>query len=420
MLKRAEWRESLSIALYTMRSQKMRTFLTMLGVVIGVASVISVAAIIDGLNFYIKGKVQEIGSKTFFLTRFPAFTADFDRLPEHIRTRKQFKPEDSDAIRALCPSVDKTSPILTRFTILGGSNEVRYMNNRVEEPILRGALPELLDVLPVYQVREGRIHTSDEERRAEQVCLLGDPIAKNLFGPVDPLGKEIRLNGLPFRVIGIFEPHQGLFGGPGVDDFVIIPYRTFEKLYPEIEEVIIAVTARDAESMLRAEDEVVELMRRRRNVPSNAANDFELTSPDVLTDLWDDLTSAIVILTLIIASIGLIVGGIGVMNIMLINVTERTQEIGIRKAVGARRKDIGAQFLLESVAMTSVGGVIGVLVGVAFSFSVTAVFPDLLTSISAFWTVLGLLMASAVGLFFGIYPAVKAANLEPVRCLRYE
>jgi putative ABC transport system permease protein len=211
-----------------------------------------------------------------------------------------------------------------------------------------------------------------------------------------------------------------LFGGPGVDDFVIIPYRTFEKLYPEIEEVIIAVTARDAESMLRAEDEVIDLMRRRRNVPAHAENDFELTSPDVLTDLWDDLTSAIVILTLIIASIGLVVGGIGVMNIMLISVTERTQEIGIRKAVGARRKDIGAQFLVESVTMTSVGGLIGVLAGVSFSLAVTAVFPDLKTSVSAFWTFAGLVMAAAVGLFFGIYPAVKAANLEPVRCLRYE
>jgi putative ABC transport system permease protein len=230
----------------------------------------------------------------------------------------------------------------------------------------------------------------------------------------------VRVNGLPFKVIGVFEPHQGLFGGPGVDDFVIIPYKTFAKMYPEIEEVIIAASTSDAALLPRAQEEVAEVLRRRRNVPAEKHNDFEITSPDMLTELWTNLTSAIVMLTLIIASIGLLVGGIGVMNIMLVSVTERTSEIGVRKAVGARKKDIGAQFILESVAITSVGGLLGVASGIAFSVSVAAVFPNLPAHVSIVWTLVGLFLSVAVGLFFGIYPAVKAAGLDPVRCLRYE
>ncbi len=230
----------------------------------------------------------------------------------------------------------------------------------------------------------------------------------------------MRINGIPFEVIGVLEPNQGLFGGPGADQFVLIPYRTFHKMYPEIEEVVIAVSASDPTLMSTAQDQAVEVLRRRRHVPAAKPNDFEITSPDLITDLWKNLTSAIVALTLIIASIGLFVGGIGVMNIMLISVTERTKEIGVRKAVGARGRDILAQFLLEAVVLTSVGGVIGITTGVILSTGVAYLIPSLPARVSFFWTVMGLLMSLSVGLFFGIYPAIKASNLDPVRCLRYE
>ncbi len=417
---RAELKEAWDVALATINSQKTRSFLTTLGVVIGVGSVIIVAAIIDGLNTHISEKINELGSQTFFVTRFPAFTMDFDRMPEEIRLRKHFSAEDAQALRDNAPLVHRATPILTRFGLLGGSNEVRYANNVVEEPILRGAEPELTEVLPVYTIHEGRMHSHDEERRGAAVCILGAPIADELFGRLDPLGREVRLNGRAFEVIGVFEPHQGLFGGPGVDQFVIIPYRTFQRMYPEIEEIVLAVTVRDQTQLERAKEEVSEVLRRRRHVPPHKPNDFEVTSADLLTELWDELTGAVVLLTLIVASIGLIVGGIGVMNIMLVSVTERTAEIGVRKAVGARRTDIRAQFLLEAVALTVAGGLVGITAGVAVSVGIAHFFPDLPARVSWFWTAMGLVISVSVGLFFGIYPAVKASNLDPVRCLRYE
>jgi putative ABC transport system permease protein len=415
---RAEWRESLDIALATISSQKLRSFLTMLGVVIGVASVISVAAIIDGLNGHVARKVQELGTSTFFVTRFRAF--QLPPFPEAIRLRKKLVVDDAVAIREQCPTVRKVCPILTRGFGIGGDNEIRFQSNLVANPILRGGEPDLTQVLPVYVVRSGRFLTEAENLHAAAVCVLGNAIADSLFGPLDPIGKEVRINGLPFLVIGVFEPHQGLFGGPGVDQFIIIPYRTFAKLYPEIEEIVIGASAVDPRQLERAKEEVIEVLRRRRHVPANKPNDFEITSADFLTDLWQKLTSAIVLLTLIVASIGLLVGGIGVMNIMLVSVTERTSEIGVRKAVGARREDIRSQFLLEAVALTGSGGIAGILIGITLSLGVAAVFPALPARVSIFWTFAGFLISLAVGLFFGIYPAVKAANLDPVTCLRHE
>ena len=417
---RGEWEESLSLALANITGQKLRSFLTLLGIVIGVASVISVAAIINGLNRHVTDKIRQIGSHSFFITRFKAFTFDFERLPEEIRRRRHFTPEDAVAIRQQCPHVDKATPILTRAIFLGGDNELRFANNHVEGPILRGGEPELADVLPVYAVKDGRFLTSEENLHAERVCILGNAIAGSLFGAVDPLGREVRINGLPFLVIGVFEPNQGLFGGPGVDQFVIIPYRTFAKLYPEIEELVLGVSVSDAALLSRAEDEVTEVLRRRRHVPAEKPNDFEVTSPDLITDLWKQLTGAIVALTFIVASIGLLVGGIGVMNIMLVNVTERTSEIGVRKAVGARRRDVLAQFLLEAVTLTSLGGLIGIAVGLVVSLGVAALFPSLPARVSLLWIVVSAAISIAVGLFFGLYPAMKASKLQPVLCLRHE
>jgi putative ABC transport system permease protein len=415
---RAELTEGLWIALDGIRSRKTRSFLTVLGVVIGVTSVIAVAAIIEGLNRNIMQRVQALGSKTFFVTRIPL--ARFGRMPEHLRIRKYFSFDDARVIRESCPTVEFASAFATRALFFGDPNDVRYGNERVDNTILRGVDQNYAQAIPVFEVLQGRFISAYDMDHTRFVAVIGQGIANTLFPNSDPIGRTVRVNGLPFEIIGVFEKDSGMFGGPGVDMFVCIPYSTFHKLYPEIREHFIAVSVRDPRELSQAEDEVVTAVRRQRRVPHDKENDFEVTLPDFLSNLWNQLTGALVVLTGVISSIALLVGGIGVMNIMLVSVTERTAEIGIRKAVGARRSDIRAQFLIEAVTLTSAGGVIGILIGVGIGWAVRTFIPALPTYVSPFWVMMGVLMAAGVGLFFGYYPARRAANLDPIICLRYE
>jgi putative ABC transport system permease protein len=415
---RDEFKENFLAAMHTLQARKGRSALTVLGIVIGVASVISVAAIIHGLNRHVGDRVQSLGSRVFFISRFPF--GRFGRVPEHIRLRKHFKYEDAQFIQERCRSCEYVTAFGTRALFFGASNEIRAGRERVEEPILRGADPEYADAIPLFSVRDGRFVSHYDLEHSRYVCVLGDAVAGSLFPNVDPVGREVTLNGLRFEVIGVFEKDPGLFGTPGVDRFVIIPYSTFHKLYPEMKEHFIAVSVRDPMLLPRALDEVTEIVRRLRRVPPHADSDFEVATPDFLSDLWSQLTGALVLLTAVISSIGLLVGGIGVMNIMLISVTERTQEIGVRKAVGARRQDIRAQFLIEAVTLTCFGGVLGIMLGALASAAVHLLFPSLPTQVSLLWVTLGFLISASVGLFFGFYPANRAANLDPIVCLRYE
>jgi putative ABC transport system permease protein len=230
----------------------------------------------------------------------------------------------------------------------------------------------------------------------------------------------VRINGGAYEVIGVFEHDQGLFLGPGVDIFAIIPLSNFKKQYPEAKELVMLFTIPKNVNIELAQGEVIQAMRRLRRVPADKDNDFELSSPDFLSNLWNQLTGALVILTTVISSIGLLVGGIGVMNIMLISVTERTQEIGVRKAIGARQADIRLQFLLEAVVLTLVGGTIGILIGSGISTLVRALAPSIPATLSYLWVSIGFGISVGVGLFFGYYPANVAANLDPIDCLRYE
>jgi len=418
-MRRAEFEENMRAAVGTIRRNKLRSGLTMLGIVIGVTSVILVAGIVHGLNSYIGDKVKEIGAKVFFVARFPLFGPP-DNWTEEIRQRKYLTFEDAVALREQCPTVDIATPMLTRAIFFGHANEVRFRNNVVENPFIRGAEPELGVVIPAFGVKEGRMFTHAEDEHSERVALLGLAIAESLFGREDPVGKTVRVNGIEFRVVGVMERHQGMFGGPGIDQFIVIPYQTFAKLWPEIEDVIIAVAVRDPQELNRAQEQVTNVLRRRRGVRAEANNDFETAAPDFLSELWDELTGAIVILTFVIASIALVVGGIGVMNIMLVSVTERTQEIGLRKAVGARPRDIRRQFLTEAVMITSLGGVLGILVGIVGSRIIRGLFENLPASVSLGWIAIGFAISVGVGLFFGIYPANRAATMDPILCLRYE
>ncbi len=415
---RDELKENFLVAMDTLRVRKRRSALTVLGIVIGVTSVIAVAAIIQGLNRHVGDRVQSFGSRVLFLSRMPF--GRFGRLPEKIRLRKHFRYKDARYIRERCRSCEYVTAFGTRALFFGGSNEIRAGREQVKDPILRGADPEYAEVLPLFGVRDGRFISPYDLAHSRYVCVLGAAVATSLFPNVDPVGREVVLNGLRFEVIGVMEKDAGLFGQSGVNRFVIIPYSTFHKLYPESREHFLAVSTLDPSLLSQTKDEVTHIVRRLRRVPLSAENDFEIATPDFLTDLWEQLTGALVLLTAVISSIGLLVGGIGVMNIMLISVTERTQEIGIRKAVGARRQDIRAQFLIEAITLTSFGGVLGIVLGIAVSWTVHLVFPLLPTEVSLLWVTLGFLISVSVGLFFGFYPANRAANLDPITCLRYE
>ncbi|HVW83202.1 MAG TPA: ABC transporter permease [Bryobacteraceae bacterium] len=418
-MKRTELSENLAVAMDTLRSRKVRSGLTILGIVIGVTSVIAVASIIDGLNGLIKERVQRLGSNTLFVTRIPPNQGP-GRLPQKIRMRKYLQDDDAQFIEETSPAVAYATVFANRINFNEQTDEIRYGDAHVERFFLRGTQPEYAKALPLFAIAEGRFISSYDEEHARNVIVIGRSIADSLFPNLDPIGKIVRLDGRWYEVVGLFEPDQGLFSSFGVDQFACIPMSNFRKNFPEIRERFIAVAGKDEFSLDTVKGQVEEAMRRKRHVPHNAENDFEISDPDFLSALWGQLTGALVLLTGIISSIGLLVGGIGVMNIMLISVTERTSEIGLRKAVGARKADIRAQFLLEAVTLSGIGGVIGILAGALIALIVRTALPAIPAVVSPLWVGLGVAISVGVGLFFGYYPANRAANLDPIVCLRYE
>ena len=415
----AQARENFFAAMETLRSSKVRSALTVLGIVIGVSSVISMAAIIQGLNKFVQDRVESLGSRTYFLTRFPPGT-DPAHMPERIRMRKYLEYDYGDYIREAAPDVQIVTTFGTRGFFFGDSNLITSGDHSVEKVIVRGTEPQYTEAIPLFTVDRGRFISNFDEEHARPVVVLGASISESLFPNSDAVGKEVRINGAVYEVIGVFEHDQGLFLGPGVDIFAVIPLSNFKKQYPEAKELILAFTVPEGVNLESAQGEVIQAMRRLRRIPADKENDFELSSPDFLSNLWNQLTGALVILTTVISSIGLLVGGIGVMNIMLISVTERTQEIGVRKAIGARRADVRLQFLLEAVVLTLVGGTLGILIGAGISTLVRTLVPSVPATLSYLWVTIGFVISVGVGLFFGYYPANLAANLDPIDCLRYE
>jgi len=399
---RAEVKENLLVALDTLRSRKVRSGLTILGIVIGVTSVISVAAIIDGLNGYIEGRIRNLGSQALFVLRIPPGYTGLSRLPANI------------------PSLAYATAFAQRINLGEVVDQITFGAQHVERMIVRGVEPDYANAVPLFAVGEGRFVSQFDLDHSRDVIVIGQAIADALFPHVDAIGKMVRLNGRLYQVVGVFVKDPGLFGGFGVDQFAVIPLTNFHKNYPEIREVFLIASVRPDADVSRARDDIIEAMRRRRRVPHNGENDFDVADANFFLDLWNQLTGAMVLLTGVISSIGLLVGGIGVMNIMLISVTERTQEIGIRKAIGARKADIRVQFLLEAVTLSGIGGALGILCGALIAFIIRALVPSIPATLSVLWITLGVMISVGVGLFFGFYPANRAANLDPIVCLRYE
>src|SRR5262249_52232075 len=410
--------ENTLMALDALRQNKMRSMLTVLGVVIGVTTLILVASILVGLDRDIRAFLNDFGEDTLWIFKInPSFGTG--ALTAEERARKSLTFEDAMAIREQCPAVklvtvDVFPRVLNRAPIISSA---RYKGKEVSGVQYSGSLPESEHVYN-FRVAKGRFFNEAETLHRADVAVIGWDLASTLFGEAgDPLGKHILVDSVDYEVVGVMEKHKGqFFRDPGADKNVQVPYRSYLRHHPNNDEYFIGALAYPG-MKAQAEDEVRGLLRQRRRVTYAAPDNFDISSAESVARQFRQITGMAAILISVVSSIGLLVGGVGVMNIMLMSVTQRTREIGVRKAIGARRRDVTLQFLTEAMTLTGAGGVVGVLLGVLVSFALSAVFP----SAVPLWAVfLGVLASMSVGLFFGLYPAVKAARLDPVDSLRYE
>jgi len=403
--------EAVGIAASSLWAHKLRSVLTLVGVVIGVAAVITVVSLINGANQYVATKVFNLGADVFALAKQPSIVTNVDDFLE-FQKRKRITMDDFDSIRALCKSCKQIG------ASIGGRVETRSGLNSLKDTNLRAWTPQMPELYDVDLV-EGRHSTDADLRAAAPVCVIGTDLVDNLLPGVDPVGKEIRWNNIACTVIGVGKK-EGTSLGTSLDNWIILPLTTYLKEYGSQQESL-RVTARAASAgkIQDSVDEVRQIMRGRHHLAYAVKDDFAVETSDSFLDLWKNISQSFFLVTIAIASISLVVGGIVIMNIMLVSVTERTHEIGIRKAMGARRSDILLQFLIESSTVAVIGGAFGVLLGVLAAKLVSLLSP--LPSAVQLWSVAGgLAVALSVGLFFGTYPASKASKLDPVEALRSE
>ena len=415
-----EVKEAMAQALTSLRMHKMRSGLTVLGIVIGVGTLIGISSIINGLNTNVMTVVEDIGSNIIFVYKFN--WARLGHPPSEFWTRPELTYEDGEAIRHL-PSVIEVAPGLRLFNPMfgEGSYTVRSSYDKAKNVILEGNAVEAENVFHI-PLKEGRWFNNVDTQNRRMVAIIGYDTAETLFPQGSALEQEIFIEGQAFTVIGISEKLKNAFGaGKNPEDNIArMPYTTFLKLHPEHTDYLISVKVDSPESMPVVIDGIRDLLRRRRGLRSEQDDNFAIFTQDTFTDLWKQISGGFFILMFSVSSVGLLVGGIGVMNIMLVSVTERTREIGIRKAMGARRRDILWQFVLEAMTLTGVGGVLGVLFGSAIALFVDGLPIGLPATLTPLWVVIGFVSSTSIGLFFGIYPAWKAAQLDPVVALRYE
>ncbi len=408
--------EIVGMAFDSLRVHKLRSFLTLLGIVIGVMTVIGMVSIIQGLNRSFLSELESIGSDIIIVEKFePGIQTG--RLSEEERQREDLTFEDALAIQEECSYVKAVvaSMVVDVFEDI----PIKYQSRKSRDALILGMNEKQPEVLSVYLPERGRFFTETEVVHRAKVCVLGYELAETLFPHENPLGKDIRIGPEKFTVIGVLKK-RGSFFGQSQDNFVGIPITTLMKHYPyDLSQLQFVAAPTKHEYLDLAIEQIINLLRIRRKVPPGKPNDFAVYTQDTIIDLYNQLTGAAYLVMIVISSIGLLVGGIGVMNIMLVSVKERTREIGIRKAIGARSADILKQFLIEAVFLTGTGGMIGILVGFGIALLVKAATP-LPASVTMWSVFLGFFVSVSVGIFFGIFPAQKAARLDPIVSLRYE
>jgi putative ABC transport system permease protein len=409
------FREVFRMAIDSLRAHKLRSFLTILGIVIGVMTVIGMVSIIQGLNKSFLSELQSAGSDMIIVRKNEGI--QMGRMSEEERTRKDLTFDDVKAIEKDAPLVRAVA--VSVYVSVFDPVEVKYQSAKSDNAMVIGMNEKWPVVMSLYLPRLGRFITESEVTRSARVCVLGSELADALFPTTNPLGKDIRVGPEAFTVVGVLGKRGQMFG-QSRDNFVGLPITTLIKSFSyEKDGLEIMATPRRSEDLGETIEQIANVLRQRRKVPYGKPNDFSIMTQDTLVDLYNQLTGAAYLVMIVISSIGLLVGGIGVMNIMLVSVKERTREIGIRKAIGARSGDILKQFLIEAVFLTGTGGLIGVFVGFGIALVVRAATP-LPASVSPWSVVLGLSVSAAIGLFFGIVPAQKAARMDPIVSLRYE